>query len=121
MSSITYKQRGRRRSVGAHRASRSRSFVRSVQRNHLARNSFLVTLNTVITGLFGFAYWGVAAHNYSAHTIGVATALIAAMNLMSLIGTLGIGQTALQRLPKANDDEWSRLVNVAVFAGRKLA
>ena len=117
MSSIAFKLRGRRRSVGAHRASRSSSLARSVRRNHLARNSFLVTLNTGITGLFGFIYWGVAAHSYTAHTIGVATALIAAMNLMSLIGTLGIGQTVLQRLPKANDDEWSKLVNVTVFAG----
>ena len=73
--------------------------------------------NTAATGLLGFVYWGMAARSYTTHSIGVATALLGAMNLMCLIGTLGIGQTLLQRLPRANDGEWSRLVNCTVFAG----
>jgi O-antigen/teichoic acid export membrane protein len=106
-----------RRPIGAHRASRRSSLARSIRRNHLARNSIFVITNTAATGLFGFIYWGIAARSYTTHVIGVATALVAAMNLMCLIGTLGIGQTLLQRLPRANDSEWSRLVNCTVFAG----
>ena len=83
----------------------------------MARNSIFVMTNTAATGLFGFVYWGIAAHGYNTRAVGVATALIAALNLMSLIGTLGIGQTLLQRLPKADRGEWSRLINCTVFIG----
>ena len=87
-----------KRSIGAHRASRRSSLARSIRRSHLARNSIFVMANTAATGLLGFAYWGIAAHSYTTHAIGVATALLGAMNLMCLIGTLGIGQTLLQQL-----------------------
>lgn len=88
-----------------------------IRRNHLARNSVLIMTSTGVTGVLGFIYWGVAAHGYNTSVIGVATALLAAMNLMSLIGALGIGQTIVQRLPRADDATWSRLVNCVVFAG----
>ena len=114
---FTHRNHKRQPARGSHRAPRRISFARSAKRNHLARNSLFVTLNTGITGILGFAYWGLAAKTYNAHAIGISTALIAAMNLMCLIGTLGIGQTLLQRLPRASNAEWSRLVNCAVFVG----
>jgi O-antigen/teichoic acid export membrane protein len=91
--------------------------IAAVRSNPLARNSSMVMASTAVNGVLGFVYWGAAARGYSAQTVGVATALLSAMTLVSLVATLGLGQTVIQRLPRAQDGTWSLLVNAVVFAG----
>lgn len=96
---------------------RVRTCPTALRSHHLARNSGMVMAGTAVSGLLGFVYWGVAARGYSSETVGVATALLSAMTLASLSATLGLGQTIIQRLPRADDVTWSKAVNTLVFGG----
>lgn len=98
-------------------SSRRSRVLAALRANHLARNSGMMMASTAVNGLLGFVYWGAAARGYSTADVGVATALLSAMTLAALIATLGLGQTIIQRLPRAADTSWSVHVNAVVFAG----
>ena len=85
--------------------------------SHLARNSTMIMASTVVNGLLGVVYWVFLGRGYSTDTIGVASALLQAITLASLVATLGLGQTLIQRLPHADDATWSASVNAVVFGG----
>jgi O-antigen/teichoic acid export membrane protein len=85
--------------------------------DHLARTSTMILTSTLVNGVLGIAYWTAAGRGYDAATIGVASALVQAITLASLLATLGLGQTLIQRLPNASDEFWSLAVNAVVFAG----
>jgi O-antigen/teichoic acid export membrane protein len=56
-------------------------------------------LSTAVQGGFGFFFWLVCAHLYSADKIGVASTLISAMTLISYISLLGFNTTFVRFLP----------------------
>jgi O-antigen/teichoic acid export membrane protein len=97
---------------------RGRTAIRDrVRGSHLARNSTLIMASTVVNGVLGVVYWMLLGNGYSTDTIGVASALLQAITLASLVATLGLGQTLIQRLPHADDATWSMSVNGVVFGG----
>ncbi len=49
--------------------------------------------------------------------MGAASAIIAAMTFASTLALMGLGTTALQVLPRADDETWSTAVNALVFGG----
>jgi O-antigen/teichoic acid export membrane protein len=71
-----------------------------------------------ITGVnsgMGFLFWAVATHFYAAHAIGLATALISAMTLVSVLANVGGGQGLVQRLPGLSSAHtWSVAVNTSL-------
>ncbi len=87
------------------------------RRNHLARNSGWIILATGMNSLLGLVFWAEATHSYSASTVGSASAVLAAMTFASTAALLGLGTTALQILPRADDETWSTAVNSLVMGG----
>src|SRR6266487_4026475 len=87
-------------------------------KDSLIRNSIYIMGTTIVTAGVGYLYWIVAAHIYSAHAMGLASALIGAMTLASLLANLGIGSAFVQILPRrAAGQTWSRPVNAGLLAG----
>ena len=87
-------------------------------KDSLIRNSIYIMGTTIVTAGVGYLYWIVAAHIYSAHAMGLASALIGAMTLASLLANLGIGSAFVQILPRrAAGQTWSRAVNAGLLAG----
>jgi O-antigen/teichoic acid export membrane protein len=73
---------------------------------------------TVITAATGGVFWLYAARTATPHQIGLATALVAAMSVTSLIADLGIRSTLVQVLgQKANGRAWSAAVNAGLLIG----
>jgi len=66
----------------------------------LLRNSLYIMSSTLVTAMIGYLFWIVAAHLYSTHDVGLASALIAVMMLASMLANLGIGPTLVQTLPR---------------------
>ena len=57
--------------------------LRAHLRSPLYRNAYALMINTGVTGLLGVAYWLLAARHYSAVEVGRASAIYAAMSLLS--------------------------------------
>ena len=77
----------------------------------LVKNSLYLTATTVVTSLFGYVFWMVAARMYPAAAVGEAGAGISAMAFASLLGALGGSMAVLAELPgKSRPREWSATV-----------
>jgi len=57
--------------------------LRAHLRSPLYRNAYALMVNTGVTGLLGVAYWLLAARHYTAVEVGRASAIYAAMSLLS--------------------------------------
>jgi len=71
--------------------------------DNLFRNSVYLMLSTVVSGGLGFFFWMICTHIYSPGQIGVGTALISAMSLISTIGLLGFNSTFVRVLPNSKN------------------
>ena len=69
----------------------------------LFRNSIYLMLSTLISGGLGFIFWMICTHIFSPEQIGVGTALISAMALISTIGLLGFNSTFVRVLPNSTN------------------
>src|SRR3990170_3194377 len=63
--------------------------------------------------LTGFAFWALVARLYDAHDVGLASAALSALALLSLISPLGLGMGLIRFLPESRE-QGPRLAN-AVF------
>ena len=68
----------------------------------LYKNSFFILLTMVISGLFGFIFWIIAAKFYSQEEVGISTALISAVTLISILSYLGLDQSIIRFFPEGN-------------------
>jgi O-antigen/teichoic acid export membrane protein len=57
----------------------------------LLLNSSAQALTAFLNAVFGFIFWWVAARYFPTHSVGLASAAISMMNLISLVGELGLG------------------------------
>ena len=64
---------------------------------------------TVITSGLGFAYWWLAARMFAQAQVGFASALIAAMGLISTFGIVGLGTLLMSELPRRPREHGSLL------------
>lgn len=75
-------------------------------RNHLKdplyKNSLYILLTMVTSGLCGFLFWIIAAKLYSQEDVGISTALISAMSLITVLSTLGFDQSIIRFFPDGN-------------------
>lgn len=75
-------------------------------KNHLKdplyKNSLFILLTLITSGLFGFIFWIFAAKFYSQQDVGISTALISAVSLISVLSYLGLDQSIIRFFPKGN-------------------
>lgn len=69
---------------------------------------------TVVTSFLGFAYWWVATRLYSPGAVGLASAMISAMTLLSTVSMLGLGTLLTGELPRQPGKEWG-VINAALI------
>jgi O-antigen/teichoic acid export membrane protein len=82
----------------------------------LVENSLYGMAITGVNSALGFAFWILAARLYSTHAVGLATALISAMMLVSMLSNVGGGAGLVQRLPTRHSaQEWSLTVNASLM------
>lgn len=67
----------------------------------LYRNSIYLMLSTAVMAFFGFFFWIINARLYSAEAVGIATALISVMTLISNLSLLGLGNGLIRYLPNS--------------------
>ncbi len=70
-------------------------------RTPLYRNSIFLMANTVITTGLGFFFWMVVARFYTEYEVGVGSAIISSVRLLSLISMLGFNIAIVRFLSKS--------------------
>lgn len=72
---------------------------------------------TAVTGVFGFAYWWIAARHYPPQAVGLASAAVSAMTLLGAICILGLGTLLIGELPRHPGQEASLISAALIIAG----
>ena len=80
-------------------------------------NAGSLMATTLITSLFGFAYWWVAARTAPAAAVGQASAAVSAMTLIGTIGMFGMGTMLISDLPSMRGPKWSLISTCLLVAG----
>ena len=96
----------------------ARSLAERVRTDSLLRNSFYIMATNVVTSLFGYIFWLVAAHTYSTNAVGLGAALLSVMALASTLSLMGIDSTLVQLLPRRESGyAWSLTLNAGMATG----
>ncbi len=89
-----------------------------VRTDSLLRNSLFIMGTNIVTALFGYIFWLVAAHTYSTYDVGLGSAIISVMALASTIALMGMDATLVQMLPRRESGyAWSLTLNAGLLTG----
>ncbi|GIF00270.1 lipopolysaccharide biosynthesis protein [Paractinoplanes rishiriensis] len=83
----------------------------------LLLNAGSLIATTLITSVFGFAYWWVAARTAPAEAVGQASAAVSAMTLIGTIGMFGMGTMLISDLPRLRGPKWALISTCLLVAG----
>ncbi len=81
----------------------------------LYSNAFYLMLNTGVMALFGFFFWIVVARFYTEAEVGLGSAIISAMSLLSIISLVGLNISLVRFLP--HTDKPQELINSCYTLG----
>jgi len=96
----------------------ARLLLHRVQHDSLIHNSIFIMATNGAGAVFGYLFWVVAAHTYSASDIGLGAALISVITLAANVADLGIGATLVQVLPRREAGRaWSVTLNAGLATG----
>ncbi len=77
--------------------------IRRLYQASLYRNAAFLILTALALGLTGFAYWIAAARLYPDDEVGVATATVSAMTLLSLLSLVGLDYALIRFIPGSGE------------------
>jgi O-antigen/teichoic acid export membrane protein len=95
---------------------RSRERLLATLKVPLYANSVHLMLNAVVTALLGFVFWLLVARLYPAEEVGLASAAISAIQLLSLLTLLGL-DFSLIRFLSPDKPEAASQINTSFTAG----
>ncbi|TMD68608.1 MAG: hypothetical protein E6I91_04065 [Chloroflexi bacterium] len=72
---------------------------------------------TAVTGIFGFAYWWMAARLFPPASVGLASAEVSAMLLLGILCILGLGTLLIGELPRQPGKEASLISAALLLVG----
>jgi len=90
-------------------------FVKSIWGDNLYKNSIYLILNAFVIALFGFVFWTICARTFTSAEVGLATAIISVIGLISSLSFLGLNIGFLRYLPN-NKDSGEIIFNGLFFA-----
>lgn len=61
-------------------------------------NVFFLTVSSAGAAAIGFVFWWLASRSFTAQQVGLSSALVSAMNLIGLVGDLGLGTFAISAM-----------------------
>jgi Membrane protein involved in the export of O-antigen and teichoic acid len=82
---------------------RSPSKLKSFLHIPLYSNAIYLILANLANALFGFVFWIIAARLYTAEAVGVASAILSAASLLTMLSSLGLGYGLIRFLKSSNN------------------
>lgn len=68
----------------------------------LVKNSFFLILTSISSAAFGFAFWAASAKMYNPEDVGIATAIISSMGLLTMCSKVGLDYSIIRFIPTRN-------------------
>jgi O-antigen/teichoic acid export membrane protein len=96
--------------------SRTLKALRNVRNDALYRGSLYLLANTVATSAIGFVFWTLAAHRYSASTVGVFSGLTSGASLLAAVAALGLPITMTRHITNVDDPRELLLMAITIIA-----
>ena len=96
--------------------SRTSKALRNILNDALYRGSLYLLANTVTTSAIGFVFWTLAAHRYSASTVGMFSGVISGVGLLAAIAALGLPITMTRHIASATNPRELVLMAVTIIA-----
>jgi len=75
------------------------SYYKEAIQDSLFKNSFFISLSRIFDAGFGFFFWLFAANMYSIEDVGIASALIACLEIIILLSRLGFDNSIIRFMP----------------------
>ncbi|MDV3104087.1 lipopolysaccharide biosynthesis protein [Thermococcus waiotapuensis] len=85
-------------------------------RSPLYRNSIYISLSSLTTALAGFIFWAIAARLYPEGDVGVASAVVSALNLTFQLSMLGMGSSLIRFYPEYREKAMETALFVTTIA-----
>lgn len=77
----------------------AKTHLNNLHKSTFFMNAFYLMVSTFATAFFGFLFWVIITKTYDATAVGLATALLSASGLLSLLGLVGFDTTFVRFLP----------------------
>ena len=90
--------------------------LRNILNDALYRGSLYLLANNIATSAIGFVFWTLAAHRYSAATVGVFSGVTSGAGLLAAIAALGLPITMTRHIAGAKDPRELVFMAVTVIA-----
>lgn len=87
----------------------SRKGLKQFLTTPLYTNAFYLMLNTAVMSFLGFFFWVVVARLYAEKEVGFSSAIITTINLLTVLGLLGLNFSLIRFLPQAEKPQ--QLIN----------
>jgi O-antigen/teichoic acid export membrane protein len=87
-----------------------KQYLNSLYKDSLYRNSLFLMVNVGIMSFLGFVFWMIAAQYFPPEDIGLASALISTIGIITALSSLGFQTSLIHFLPKSHRKEekiWS--------------
>jgi len=101
--------------VALHPPSQALRALRNILNDALYRGSLYLLLNTVATSAIGFVFWTLAAHRYSAPTVGVFSSVTSGAGLLAAVAALGLPITMTRHITSAENPSGLAFVAVTII------
>src|SRR5438105_2320275 len=91
-----------------------------LQKNAIYKNSLFLLISNGYLAASGFVFWILAARTYPTYDIGIATSVLALINLISILALLGFHSGMLRFLPTSeskNEDINSTIILTCITSG----
>jgi O-antigen/teichoic acid export membrane protein len=99
-----------------------RQLVARCRQDLLLLNSLYIMATSVLTSALGYLFWILAARLYDSRQVGLAAGLISAITLAAFLGSVGLGSTFVERLPRrVAPQAWSLTVTTGFIVGSAAA
>jgi O-antigen/teichoic acid export membrane protein len=96
----------------AEKVARGVAIWRFVRRDPMLRNSMFLMVNSGVSAGLGFAFWIITAQLFSTESVGLASSLTSASNLIVFLALVGMNTTFVRYLPMAKNRD--RLITAGV-------
>jgi len=82
----------------------------------LYRNSIYISMTSLVTAIAGFLFWSVAARLYPSSDVGVASAIVSAINLIFTVSMLGLNFALIRFYPQYRERAIGSSLILAIIA-----
>lgn len=90
------------------------SIIKNILKDSLLKNSVYIITTSFFNSILGFIFWIIAARFYITSDIGIGSALVSGMSLITMISSIGLSKALFFYLPR-NQQNANKIINSCII------